>query len=60
MYTSLSSQMEQYFAEITKQEGYTDFEKEAWSFKVHITFMLLLAKLMIISARSPECRASHR
>jgi hypothetical protein len=52
--------MEQYFAEITKQEGYTDFEKEAWSFKVHITFMLLLAKLMIISARSPECRASHR
>jgi hypothetical protein len=34
MYTSLSSQMEQYFAEIAKQEGYADFEKEAWSFKV--------------------------
>jgi hypothetical protein len=34
MYTSLSSQMEQYFAEITKIEGYADFEKEAWGFKV--------------------------
>ncbi|TFK31804.1 hypothetical protein BDQ12DRAFT_693507 [Crucibulum laeve] len=33
LYTSLSQQMEQYFEEIAKIEGYNDFEKEAWSFK---------------------------
>jgi hypothetical protein len=26
--------MEQYFAEVAKQDGYADFEKEAWTFKV--------------------------
>jgi hypothetical protein len=44
MYTSLSSQMEQYFAEITKQEGYADFEKEAWSFKVVCIEFFFLAQ----------------
>lgn len=35
LYNSLSQQMEQYFEEISKNmEGYKDFEKEAWSFKV--------------------------
>jgi hypothetical protein len=34
MYTSLSSQMEQYYLEIAKLDGYKVFEKEAWSFKV--------------------------
>ncbi|KAI0321508.1 hypothetical protein OF83DRAFT_276925 [Amylostereum chailletii] len=33
LYTSLSQQMEQYFAFIAKTEGYEDFEKEAWGFK---------------------------
>ncbi|KAJ8521484.1 hypothetical protein ONZ45_g1802 [Pleurotus djamor] len=33
LYLSLSQQMEQYFEEIAKIEGYEDFEKEAWSFK---------------------------
>ena len=35
LYTSLSQQMEQYFEEVAKNmEGYEEFEKEAWSFKV--------------------------
>ncbi|ESK98018.1 hypothetical protein Moror_454 [Moniliophthora roreri MCA 2997] len=33
LYTSLSQQMEQYFEEISKQEGFEEFEKESWSFK---------------------------
>jgi hypothetical protein len=32
---SLSQQMEQYFEELSNNmEGYGEFEKEAWSFKV--------------------------
>ncbi|KZP22205.1 hypothetical protein FIBSPDRAFT_787379 [Athelia psychrophila] len=34
LYTSLSTQMEQYFAEIARQmDGYKEFEQEGWSFK---------------------------
>ncbi|KAK7059143.1 hypothetical protein VNI00_001770 [Paramarasmius palmivorus] len=33
LYTSLCQQMEQYFEEIAKQEGFEEFEKESWSFK---------------------------
>ncbi|KAJ7164881.1 hypothetical protein C8R46DRAFT_1163554 [Mycena filopes] len=33
LYTSLSQQMEQYFEEIGKVDGYAEFEKEAWGFK---------------------------
>jgi len=37
LYNSLSQQMEQYFEEIAiKLEGYEEFEKEAWSFKVRL------------------------
>jgi len=35
LYNSLSQQMQQYFEDMaTKMEGYEDFEKESWSFKV--------------------------
>lgn len=34
LYMSLSQQMEQYFEEIAKLEGYEEFEREAWGFKV--------------------------
>ena len=35
MYVSLSEQMEQYFLNIsTDMEGYEEFEKESWAFKV--------------------------
>lgn len=35
LYMSLSTQMEVYFQDIaTNIEGYEDFEKESWSFKV--------------------------
>lgn len=35
LYNSLSHQMEQYFEEIAEtMDGYEEFEKEAWSFKV--------------------------
>ena len=35
LYMSLSQQMEQFFQEIGKKvEGYEEFEKEGWSFKV--------------------------
>ncbi|KAJ7084015.1 hypothetical protein B0H15DRAFT_849757 [Mycena belliarum] len=33
LYTSLSTQMEQFFEEIGKIKGYEEFEKEAWGFK---------------------------
>ncbi|KAJ7291267.1 hypothetical protein C8J57DRAFT_1272083 [Mycena rebaudengoi] len=33
LYLSLSQQMEQYFEEIGKEEGYEEFEREGWSFK---------------------------
>ncbi|KAK6974961.1 hypothetical protein R3P38DRAFT_567656 [Favolaschia claudopus] len=33
LYTSLSQQMEQYFEEIGKIDGYEEFEKESWGFK---------------------------
>jgi len=37
LYNSLSEQMEQYFEEIAfKMEGYEEFEREAWSFKVRL------------------------
>ena len=36
LYNSLSMQMEQYFDEVAKNmEGYEEFEREAWSFKVN-------------------------
>lgn len=35
LYLSLSQQMEQYFEEVgQKMEGYSEFEKEGWTFKV--------------------------
>jgi hypothetical protein len=34
LYMSLSTQMEQYWDEIGSMEGYEEFEKEGWSFKV--------------------------
>ena len=35
LYYSLSQQMEQYFEEVARQmDGYAEFEKEAWAFKV--------------------------
>ena len=35
LYMSLSQQMEQFFDSLSKDvEGYEDFEKEAWGFKV--------------------------
>ena len=34
LYLSLNQQMEQYFEEIAKMEGYEEFKREAWSFKV--------------------------
>jgi len=36
LYMSLSQQMEQYFEGIAKLEGYAEFEREAWGFKVTI------------------------
>ena len=37
LYMSLSTQMETYFQDIaTKIDGYEDFEKESWSFKVRL------------------------
>lgn len=38
LYMSLSQQMEQYFEEIAKLEGYEEFEREAWGFKVGYPF----------------------
>jgi hypothetical protein len=34
LYTSLSMQMEMYFETISALEGYDEFKKEAWAFKV--------------------------
>lgn len=36
LYMSLSQQMEQYFGALAGFEGYKEFEKEGWSFKVCI------------------------
>lgn len=33
LYLSLSQQMEMYFEIVSNEEGYADFEKEAWAFK---------------------------
>lgn len=33
LYVSLSKQMEWYFGILANEEGYEDFEKEAWAFK---------------------------
>lgn len=37
LYMSLSQQMEQYFEAMAKLEGYDEFEREAWSFKVSLS-----------------------
>lgn len=51
LYMSLSQQLEQYFEEIaTKMEGYEDFEKEAWSFKVGALMAGFGNNLMIASS----------
>lgn len=34
LYLSLNRQMEQYFDTLSKDEGYEEFEKDAWGFKV--------------------------
>ena len=34
LYMSLSQQMEQYFGALSEMEGYKEFEKEGWGFKV--------------------------
>ena len=41
LYISLSQQMEQFFESLSKDvEGYEDFEKEAWGFKVCLEFSI--------------------
>lgn len=40
LYTSLSGQMEMYFEVLSKEEGYAEFEKESWAFKVRGSFFL--------------------
>ena len=41
LYLSMSNQMEQYFDSLSKvQEGFEEFEKESWSFKVVHFFLL--------------------
>lgn len=38
LYSSMSHQMEQYFETLSKMmEGYEEFEKEVWSFKVMLS-----------------------
>lgn len=40
LYLSFSQQMEQYFEEVSKKiEGYGEFEKEGWTFKVSFTYL---------------------
>ena len=34
LYSSLCGQMEVYFETLSREDGYTEFEKEAWAFKV--------------------------
>jgi len=51
LYMSLSQQMEQYFEEVATMEGYEEFRKEAWAFKVRM-IMFLSPVLMI-------CRTQH-
>lgn len=48
LYMSLSQQMEQYFQEIGRQmDGYEEFEKEGWSFKVsHVMHALQLGSMV--------------
>jgi len=36
LYISLSQQMEQFFFNISKSQGYEDFERDAWGFKVSV------------------------
>jgi hypothetical protein len=36
--STLSQQMEAFFMEIAKDPGYEDFEKQAWGFKVHMSY----------------------
>ena len=53
LYNSLSQQMEQYFKEIAfKMEGYEEFEKEAWSFKVHLNEILEVIFLLALTSSS--------
>lgn len=48
LYMSLSTQMEAYFQEIAiKIEGYEDFEKESWSFKVRSHLYLIKVRFLI-------------
>lgn len=48
LYMSLSQQMEQYFQDISENmEGYEEFEKEAWSFKVGLFAILACIHYLI-------------
>lgn len=43
LYVSLSGQMEEYFGTLSKDEGYEEFEKDAWAFKVCALRHILLS-----------------
>ncbi|KAF9444200.1 hypothetical protein P691DRAFT_787027, partial [Macrolepiota fuliginosa MF-IS2] len=52
LYTSLSTQMEQYFEEIAnRMEGYEEFEREAWNFKDRVN-----VQNRIIDSNDPRAR----
>ncbi len=51
LYMSLSHQMEQYFEEIAdKMNGYEQFEKEAWSFKVSLLHASFVRSHIIVAS----------
>jgi hypothetical protein len=50
LYISLSSQMEQYFEAVSKTDGYADFDKEAWGFKVCSFYNASRISLMSLAA----------
>lgn len=39
LYGSLSRQMEWYFSVVAEEDGYEDFEREAWAFKVRLSLL---------------------
>jgi hypothetical protein len=49
LYMSLSQQMQQFFEEIADLEGYKEFEKESWGFKVILKHIDSLRGLINIS-----------
>jgi hypothetical protein len=62
LYTSLSAQIEQYFVDIANtMEGYEEFEREAWSFKVrHCQIDYDDLSECSLIARSYQCAKPYR